>query len=266
MNQLLSQIVSIAEEAGNVIMDVYQRDFEVQLKADRSPLTEADAASHRLIISRLRQLTPDIPVLSEESKGITLSERRGWSRLWLVDPLDGTKEFIKRNGDFTVNIALIEHGQPVLGVVHIPVAQLSYAAAHSEGAYKLNAQTWTPIKANASCGETLQIVASRSHAGAETDAFIRAVQQDYPAEVVSRGSALKLCLVAEGRADLYPRFGPTMEWDTAAAHCVVSQAGGHVTTLSGEALSYNKENLLNPYFMVASPGTQELWTQYLKLP
>ena len=245
----------IAEEAGQLIMTVYQRDFAVQNKQDASPLTEADMLAHNHIVQALSAATPEIPVLSEESAEVEGELRCSWQRYWLVDPLDGTKEFIKRNGEFTVNIALIEQGVPVLGVVHAPALGVSYWGAQGLGAFKQAGQE--PIKpihvatppAN---GQSWRVVGSRSHASLEFQEF---VAQMGNAELVSMGSSLKLCLVAEGAADLYPRLGPTSEWDTAAAHAVVNAAGGQVFAWPQLVpLRYNQHanTLLNPFFMVCA--------------
>jgi 3'(2'), 5'-bisphosphate nucleotidase len=264
MHELLPDVRRIAQEAAEAILQIYHSaDWQVDFKADNSPLTQADLAAHGLIVSRLQALTPDIPVLSEESQGITYRERQHWSMFWLVDPLDGTREFIQRNGEFTVNIALIHQHRPVLGVVHVPVQHLTYWAAEPLGAFKNEGERAVSLRANETLTLPMRVVASRSHAGVETQAFLDHLRRDYPLAVVSQGSALKLCLVAEGSADLYPRLGPTMEWDTAAAQCVVEQAGGWVTTLENTPLQYNKENLLNPFFMVASPATAALWRPHL---
>jgi 3'(2'), 5'-bisphosphate nucleotidase len=244
----LEAVREIALDAGRRILDIYERGFEVDEKQDHSPVTAADRAAHELISERLSALTPDIPVLSEEAASAGFSQRAGWTRLWLVDPLDGTKEFISRNGEFTVNIALVENGQPVLGVVYVPVTGTSYFACRGRGAHKqLGGCAMRAIKARAYGGARPIVVASRSHAGPETEAFLQAIG---PHDVVSMGSALKFCLVAEGTADVYPRLGPTMEWDTAAAHCVVECAGGRVTDLRGNPLTYNKPDLHNPWFVV----------------
>ncbi|MGQ4810043.1 3'(2'),5'-bisphosphate nucleotidase CysQ [Candidatus Entotheonellaceae bacterium PAL068K] len=265
MHEWLLEGQKIARAAADTLLMIYNRtEVQVEMKADSSPLTQADLAAHHDIVTRLQALTPDIPILSEESQSIDYDQRRDWATFWLVDPLDGTREFIQRNGEFTINIALVHAHRPVLGVVHIPVRQVTYGAAEGQGAFKTDGNDTVTLQANQSLGATLQVVASRSHAGADTRAFLDNLRQDYDLKVVSKGSALKLCMVAEGSADLYPRLGPTMEWDTAAAQCVVEQAGGHVTTLEGEPLRYNKENLLNPFFMVASPATASLWRRYLR--
>jgi 3'(2'), 5'-bisphosphate nucleotidase len=261
MSQILEKTIRIAQAAGQKILEIYTTaDFNVDMKADNSPLTQADIASHEYIVAQLAALTPDIPVLSEESKDISYAERKTWSKFWLVDPLDGTKEFIKRNGEFTVNIALIEDGKAILGVVHVPALNLTYYAAQGIGAFKVVEGQKQPIQAKSVSGKQVSVVASRSHAGPETEAFLAALGKDYEVQLASKGSALKICMVAEGEAHLYPRLGPTMEWDTAAAQCVAEQAGAIVTNTDNQPLRYNKENLLNPFFIV---NTNLNWQGYL---
>jgi 3'(2'), 5'-bisphosphate nucleotidase len=249
-DQLLTQIVAIAKTAGQGIMTVYEQPAgKIVLKADQSPLTEADLISNQIITSALTRLTPDTPILSEESAAIPYDQRAGWRRFWLVDPLDGTKEFIKHNNEFTVNIALIEHGKPVLGVVHAPALDVCYSGAVGQGAF-IERQHAASQRIHTSLRRTevpLKIVASRSHRDARTQALLDHLG---PHECISMGSSLKFCLVAEGSAHFYPRLGPTMEWDTAAAHAVVDAAGGKVCDLSGTALRYNKADLHNPEFFV----------------
>lgn len=242
---MLKELQQIARDAGAAIMDIYNSDdFDVQLKGDDSPLTKADLAAHRVIVDGLSKLSEQYPVLSEESADISWGQRQQWQRYWLVDPLDGTKEFIKRNGEFTVNIALIENGEPVMGVVYAPVLDAMYVGERDNGA-TLNG---TPIQVEQNAPETLRIVGSRSHASQETTDWLE--QLDKPYEMVPMGSSLKICLVAEGKADIYPRLGPTSEWDTAAAHAVLNAAGGSITTVDGEPLRYNqKDSFLNPYFI-----------------
>ena len=242
-------LVEIAQIAGRAILAVYERDFAVQQKADQSPLTEADLASHEQIVTALAALTPDVPVLSEESAEIPYAQRSTWSRYWLVDPLDGTQEFIRRNGEFTVNIALIEQGRPVLGVVYVPVSGVSYVGEVGVGAWKQQPTgEQTAICVCRPCQQPLRLVASRSHV---SPALQPVLDQMGEHQLVSMGSSLKLCLVAEGAADVYPRLGPTCEWDTAAAQAVVEAAGGQVTDLAGRPLGYNqKDSLLNPHFLV----------------
>ena len=256
----LEAVREIAHAAGRRILDVYEREFKVEHKEDRSPLTEADRAAHEIITTRLEALTPDIPVLSEESAVVNYETRAGWKRFWLVDPLDGTKEFINRNGEFTVNIALIDGTRPVLGVVYVPVPALTYYACAGQGAYKQKGQcAIQPTRVRRFDGGKPIVVASRSHAGKETEAFLKNIGEH---DIVSMGSALKLCLVAEGAADVYPRLGPTMEWDTAAAQCVVEAAGGRVTDLHRQPLVYNKPSLLNPWFLVSGAGDYD-WYRHL---
>ena len=238
---LLPAVCTIARKAGDAILDVYESDdFDVQSKADNSPLTRADLAANEVIVEGLRALDVSIPVLSEESRKAPYRERADWARYWLVDPMDGTKEFVKRSGEFTVNIALVdEAGVPVLGVVYAPVLDRMYFAARGHGAFRQDGEAAPP---------PIRVADSKSHGGA---ALARFLEQIGDHDVVSMGSSLKLCLVAEGAAHLYPRLGPTMEWDTGAAHAIVNEAGGRVTDLSDRPLAYNKEDLLNPYFMVA---------------
>ena len=248
--ELLAQVVSIAKQAGSAIMEIYAvPDTAVNTKADHSPLTEADLASHRIICDELKKLIPSYPVLSEESAEIPAAERRTWKKYWLVDPLDGTKEFIKRNGEFTVNIALIENGKPVLGVVYAPVLDVCYYAEKDAGAYvQRGASKSQPIKVKSPRpAEIIKVVASRSHSDARTETLLNLLGD---CETISMGSSLKLCLVAEGAAHFYPRLGPTMEWDTAAAHAVVNEAGGTVCNKVSEELQYNKADLHNSDFFV----------------
>lgn len=242
---MLQELQQIARDAGAAIMEIYNSDdFDVQLKGDDSPLTKADLAAHQVIVDGLRKLNVQYPVISEESADISWEQRKHWHRYWLVDPLDGTKEFIKRNGEFTVNIALIEKGEAVCGVVYAPVLDAMYVGERDKGAY-LNGEQ---IRIEQAETETLRIVGSRSHASQETTDWLEALGKPY--EMVPMGSSLKICLVAEGKADIYPRLGPTSEWDTAAAHAVLNAAGGSITTVDGEPLVYNqKESFLNPYFI-----------------
>jgi 3'(2'), 5'-bisphosphate nucleotidase len=262
IGDLLEPVTALARQAGDRILEVYNSDdFSVQEKADRSPLTAADLASHHTIVDGLARLTPGIAILSEESASLPYAERSGWRRYWLVDPLDGTREFIKRNGEFTVNIALIEDGVPVLGVVHVPVTGISYSACRGRGAFK-QAGNGEPraIRARKLDGGPVMVVGSRSHRGSSLNAYLEKLGEH---EMVGMGSSLKLCLVAEGIADVYPRLGPTSEWDTAAAQCVVEQAGGKVTDTRLQPLRYNtKDSLLNPFFLVFGDDSRD-WSQYL---
>jgi 3'(2'), 5'-bisphosphate nucleotidase len=245
---LLEQLNLLARRAGDAILDVYRGvDPQISYKRDDSPLTAADLASHEILAAGLGRLDEGIPVLSEEGASIAYGERHAWERFWCVDPLDGTKEFIKKNGEFTVNIALVDGGEPVLGVVYAPVLDRTYFGARGLGAWRLEGGVEHALSAPGSGGDELAVVASRSHAGDHLTAFLDALPSH---RLVSMGSSLKLCLVADGTADLYPRLGPTMEWDTAAAHGVVAAAGGQVLDWAGRPLVYNKENLLNPYFIV----------------
>ena len=257
---LMPQVVSLARKAGALIMSIYDTGtVEVQIKTDASPLTQADLASHCVIVEGLSRLTPGWPVLSEESTSIPFEQRSGWQRYWLVDPLDGTKEFVNRTGEFTVNIALIENGFPILGVVYAPVIERMYFAATGSGAFKeMDGKTSRINVCDYQLG-TVKIVASRSHRGEKLDAFLARIGEH---EAVSMGSSLKFCLVAEGSADLYPRLGPTMEWDTAAAQCVVEVAGGAVEDINGVRLRYNKPDLLNPEFVV-SGNPPFPWRRYI---
>ena len=251
----LGPLLDAARRAGARILEIYGRDFGVDYKEDQSPLTDADRAGNEVIMEFLREAHRDTPVISEENKQLGYAERRGWSRFWLVDPLDGTKEFIKKNGEFTVNIALVEDGVPVLGVVFRPVTDTMYVGIVGEGAYRIEGQG-EPVRIEAgahySTLSEVKVVASRSHLTPEVEAFVEGLRKDGKSvEFLSAGSSLKICLVAEGAADVYPRFGPTMEWDTGAAHAVATAAGRRVLNAeSRQDLSYNKENLLNPHFIV----------------
>jgi len=260
-SSLLEPVTGLARAAGEKILAIYDSDFTIEEKADRSPLTEADLASHHAIVAGLKELTPGVPILSEESSSLPYAERSLWQRYWLVDPLDGTREFIKRNGEFTVNIALIEGGVPVLGVVHVPVSGVSYLACRGRGALKQEpGRKPRPIKVRKLADGPVMVVGSRSHRGDSLNRFLENLGEH---EMVGMGSSLKLCLVAEGAADIYPRLGPTSEWDTAAAQCVVEQAGGHVTDTDMQPLRYNtKDSLLNPYFLVFGDDSRD-WSGYL---
>ncbi len=253
MSQLKNNLVTLAHQAGNAIMEIYQKDFEIYDKLDSSPLTEADLAAHHILVNGLNKLEPRYPVLSEESDENIKRKRYDWNTYWLIDPLDGTKEFIKKNGEFTVNIALIQNGKAIIGVVYAPALDTLYFGEASKGAYKQEGKSEKiPIQVREKPKDTNDyiIVGSRSHQSEEFKTFI----QDYPgAEIVSMGSSLKLCLVAEGKADIYPRLGLTSEWDTAAAQAVVEAAGGQVIRDDNSLpLIYNtnKDTLLNPFFIV----------------
>ena len=257
-DQIVPHLVSIARSAGAAILEIYHRDFDVSFKEDASPLTQADLASHAVIRDALRELTPDIPLMSEESRAIPYRERSGWQEFWLIDPLDGTKEFVNRNGEFTVNIALIRDHYPVLGIVHVPVRELTYCGREGAGCtLQVGEEEPKAIQVSCPAARPPRVVGSRSHANPD---LARRLAGIGPHEMVSMGSSLKFCLVAEGKADFYPRLGPTSEWDTAAAQAVVEAAGGHVVTLEGERLRYNTgENVLNPEFLVYGDSAQD-WT------
>jgi 3'(2'), 5'-bisphosphate nucleotidase len=259
-SQYLEAVVALTREAGKKILDIYGTDFLVDLKGDDSPLTQADLASHESLVSGLSALQPAHPVISEESTAVAPEIRTGWKTCWMIDPLDGTKEFIKRNGEFTVNVALIFDHQPVLGVVYAPVLDVTYFAAEGCGAFKQSGEeTPSPIRVRDQKGTPLTVVGSRSH---QTEPLMLYLSRLGDHELTSMGSSLKLCLVAEGAADLYPRIGLTSEWDTAAAHCVVREAGGRVTDLKGRELRYNaRDTFLNPYFLTFGDKTAD-WERY----
>ena len=284
MNQFTNHLYNpllAAKEAGRAILEIYNRDFDVWYKNDKSPLTMADQRSHDIIVAHMSDQAGDqLPILSEEGKDIPFKQRSKWEYFWLVDPLDGTKEFVKRNGEFTVNIALVHRNRPVLGVVYVPVKDVLFFAAEGLGAYKSDSSNvFELVNGKASEKERagllrtlidrseklpvynskitisdsqLTIVGSRSHSTKELEDFVEAMKKKYElVKFISAGSSLKLCLVAEGKADIYPRLGPTMEWDTAAGQVIVEQAKGSVLNVeTDEPLRYNKENLLNPWFIV----------------
>ncbi len=271
----MNQVIAIALDAGKAVMEIYEKDFDVEYKEDKSPLTEADKKAHEIITEGLKKISP-LPILSEEGKNIPYEERKNWERYWCVDPIDGTKEFIKKNGEFTVNVALIENGEPVAGVVFAPALGELYWAQRGEGAFKACVRgsgfgvpkeediQALPMKENRKGAKGLRIVASKSHLNDETKKFIESLQNTEPGtrnpELLSRGSSLKLVMVAEGSADIYPRLAPTMEWDTAAADAIVRESGKmvyqyHTASSMQHPTSfmpvvYNKEDLLNPWFIV----------------
>jgi len=264
-HQYLNAVIAIAKAAGAAIMQIYATDFSVVNKDDQSPLTEADLAAHRLINAALTRLTPQIPILSEESDAMRYATRREWQQYWLIDPLDGTREFVKRNGEFTVNIALIDAHKPVLGVVYAPVTELLYFADVNHGAFKQKKSAAAQQIHSKTLDLNQPIVAgSRSHADEKMQRFMHNLQTSCAVlpELISMGSSLKICLIAEGLADVYPRLGPTSEWDTAAGHCVLAAAGGDIVDIEGLSLRYNtKPSLLNPSFFAS--GTTHHWAQYL---
>ena len=251
--KLRDAVIALAKQAGAAIMDVYEgddrRDFGATTKIDNSPLTQADLRSHEIIVAGLKALTPQWPVLSEESADVPFAERSQWPTYWLVDPLDGTKEFVSRNGEFTVNIALIHDHAPAFGVVYVPALNTLYVGGQDVGAYKqIDGGELVKIQPTIPAQQPPRVVGSRSHRGELLDAYLARLG---PHELVSMGSSLKFCLLAEGKADLYPRLGPTSEWDTAAAQAVVEGAGGVVVTFDGSQLRYNtKADILNPHFFV----------------
>ena len=260
--KLIQPVVDIAAQAGDAILQVYgSEDFGVETKGDDSPLTLADKASHDTIVAALKKLTPSIPILSEEDSDISWAERSSWPEYWLIDPLDGTKEFIKRNGEFTVNIALIQGHEAVLGAVHVPVKNRCFYGYRGAGAFERDAAgDVRPIRAAARAESPLRVVGSRSHRGELLDAYLAKLGEHV---MVPMGSSLKLCLIATGEADIYPRLGPTSEWDTAAAQAVVECAGGKVVGVDGEPIKYNaKENILNPHFLVYGDASRD-WTSLL---
>jgi 3'(2'), 5'-bisphosphate nucleotidase len=260
---LAERVALIARAAGREILEVYAQGAAVsQPKADHSPLTEADLRSQRLIAAALGALTADVPLLSEEAARPAYAARSRWARYWLVDPLDGTREFLSRNGEFTVNIALIEAHTPVLGVVHVPVTDTTYTGIPGEGAWRqVGSGARQAVHAAARAAEPVRVVGSRSHRGDSLGQFLARLG---PHELKPVGSSLKLCMIAEGTADVYPRLGPTSEWDTAAAHAVVTAAGGVVVQLDGRPLEYNtREELLNPFF-VAYGDRQRDWLELLR--
>jgi len=256
MKSLIDPVVALAIEAGQAILKVYASDFDVQSKDDRSPLTQADLAAHRCIVAGLKALTPGMPIISEESGLPGFSERGRWDRYWLVDPLDGTREFVNRNGEFTVNIALIDHHVPVFGVVHVPVQEKTYIGCEGYGAERRDADGSAKKIAVAQVSlNPVRVVGSRSHRGASLDAWLEKLGE---CDMVPMGSSLKFCVIAEGGADVYPRLGPTSEWDTAAAQAVVEQAGGRVVTLDGKPMKYNtKSDILNPHFFVIGANDRD---------
>ncbi|MFT5078282.1 MAG: 3'(2'), 5'-bisphosphate nucleotidase [Saprospiraceae bacterium] len=259
----LAIILEASLVAGTRIMEVYATDFDVEKKGDDSPLTIADKNANEVINQYLEKTS--FPIISEENKQIDYTVRKEWSTCWIVDPVDGTKEFIKRNGEFTVNIALVENGTPIMGVIYVPVSKtLYFTGDNGKQSFKMddisegiliseilkNATPISPIKIDDS---VVKVVGSRSHLNDDTKAFVSELQKKHEVEIVSKGSSLKFCLVAEGEAHIYPRYAPTMEWDTAAGHAICQAAGVQVIDVTtNEPLKYNKENLLNPYFIVQS--------------
>ena len=244
LTELLPRVTALAYESGHAILAIYQDlNPQVEYKLDRSPVTQADLVSHRILHAGLARLAPYWPVLSEESAEVPFDERKTWRHFWMIDPLDGTKEFLRRTGEFTVNIALIEEDRPILGVVYAPVIDKLYFAARGAGSYRTDGKVTTPIKVTLPTAGTTRFIVSRSHASEQE------TLQAKGCELIVMGSSLKFCLIAEGAADVYPRNGPTMEWDTAAAQCILEEAGGSVTDLEGNTIRYNKHVLRNSGFV-----------------
>lgn len=261
LKELIDPVVQIAYQAGKKIMEVYDSGFAIEEKPDHTPVTEADMAANKVIEAGLRELTPHLPILTEETKPTPFSVRQTWDRYWLIDPLDGTREFIKRNGEFTVNIALIDGGESVMGVVYAPVIGVIYYAAKGQGAFK-KSSTNKPIaiRVREKCVGKTMIACGRSTPSESMQNFVSNLGEH---EIFRVGSALKSCLVAEGKVDLYARLGPTSEWDTAAAQCIVEEAGGIITDTNMHRLCYNtKDDLLNPHFFVAGDKSIN-WSDYL---
>jgi len=250
----IQKINSIAQKAGDEIMKIYQQNFDVDYKADNSPLTKADLKSNEIINESLKDLCPEIPILSEENKEVPYNIRKEWEYFWLIDPLDGTKEFVKKNGEFTVNISLIYKNTPILGVIYAPAVELLYYAQKGTGAFKQEKDgnvKKLPIYNNSNNTNTLKVIVSKSHYNQETKDFVDNLKNQYKKiEFINIGSSLKFCLIAEGKADFYPRLAPTMEWDTAAGQAIVEESKGRIIKYkTKEPIRYNKQNLLNPYFV-----------------
>lgn len=267
MIEFLPAIIKAAVRSGNAALEIYRQDFSVTEKSDQSPLTLADTRSHEIIREALK--STDIPVLSEEGGDIPFNDRKDWRQLWIVDPLDGTKEFVQKNGEFTINIALVENHVPVMGIIYLPVFSRLYYGIYDKGTYRADIvdpenienisperiiETANPLSVKIDASRIYTIVASRSHLTPEVEAFVEDKKRDYGhVEFISAGSSLKFCEVAEGNADIYPRLGPTMEWDTAAGQVIAQAAGARVYRHdTGEDLLYNKENLKNPWFVVTN--------------
>ncbi len=254
---MIQTVIDIAVQAGNAILEIYKQDFEVEFKSDFSPLTVADKNANAIIIEGLKRIDPSIPIISEENKLTDYSIRSTWTKCWIVDPLDGTKEFIKKNGEFTVNIALVENGIPILGVVHVPVQNITYYAERNKGSYKIEDGNTRILKIRRLAEDgILKIVGSRSHQTPELLEYVEQQKTKFAnVDFVAAGSSLKFCLLADGKADVYPRLGLTMEWDTCAGHIVATEAGALVERFDNQQpLLYNREDLLNPYFIVKNPA------------
>ncbi len=262
----MPEVIELTREVGRSILEIYCTSFEVNNKKDNTPVTCADLAANEQIVNKLSLLTPDIPVLSEESDEIDFARRQGWETYWLVDPLDGTRAFIERSGEFSINIALIHRHYPVIGVVYSPVRQVCYYACVDNGAFRLESNNEArSIHVREHCPEYPMIAGTRSSRSPALLAYLKNMEQHFKGYGMTfLGSSLKSCLIAEGKADLYIRLGPTSEWDTAAAQCIVEEAGGRITDLQMQRLSYNyKDSLLNPYFFVFGDKTIH-WDQFLQ--
>ena len=266
LRNCMPEVIELSRDVGQTIIKIYQSSYQVHNKKDNTPVTCADLAANEQIVNKLSQLTPDLPVLSEESDEVSYQQRRNWETYWLVDPLDGTRAFIERSGEFSINIALIHRHYPVIGVIYSPVRQSCYYACAGYGAYRLeNNNEARALQVRSQCPEHPVIAGTRSSRSPELLAFLKNLQQQFGAyDMKFLGSSLKSCLVAEGKADLYVRLGPTSEWDTAAAQCIIEEAGGQITDLHMQRLSYNnKESLLNPHFFVF--GDKKIhWDQFLQ--
>ena len=249
----IKKLIKISKNAGDAIMDIYESEFDVNFKSDKSPLTKADILSNKIICESLKKITPDVPILSEESSNIPYHERSKWNQYWLIDPLDGTKEFIKKNGEFTTNIALIYKNRPIFGMIHVPASNEIFWGSKEMGSYHINGSSLSNKKKISVSQKTtgnLRIVSSRSHPSGDLKKLLDKLENF---ELVSIGSSLKFCLIAKGEADCYPRFGPTSEWDSAAGEAILEAAGGSVVKLNGETLKYNlKKDFINPSFFAIS--------------
>ncbi|MFZ0220035.1 MAG: 3'(2'),5'-bisphosphate nucleotidase CysQ [Candidatus Aquirickettsiella sp.] len=264
MKSLLNDVVFLAKKAGSEVLNLYQGDFTVEYKTDKSPITVADLASHDCICQGLRQLTPDLPIISEESKPISFQKRQFWEKYWLIDPLDGTKEFLEKNGEFTINIALIEQHKPCMGVIFVPSMNICYFAEKGLGAYKQIGQAQPTVMHGRTLGgqkQAITAVISRRHGKEELKRFLA----QFPSlNLLYCGSSLKFCWVAEGLADIYPRFSPTFEWDTAAGQCILSESGGLVVDNTGQELQYNMSCSLQKADFLAIGDKTYPWLPYLK--
>lgn len=246
LNQLCLDVNNIAYDAGKKIKAIFNSTYEINYKDDKSPVTTADLVASEYILDQLKILTPELPSISEESPNLNYAARKNWSTFWLIDPLDGTRQFIKNKTDFTVNIALVHENQPILGVIYLPIEDIIYFASKNNNAWKQQPSSDPiSIETTKQPQSMLRICMHTGTAGKRTQKFLHAIGEH---EIISRGSSIKSCLVADGSADIYPRFGPTWEWDTAAAQCIIEEAGGMLTDLSLNKLNYNKESLLNPSF------------------